>query len=125
LSIVVRVVRFNPWLSRHAAPHRIVRSPTSTETCRAAVAASIGSCVPKRAAGAVKMIDRTYGHLVAGADAYERQLLDAFDANPRPLGRGGHPGCRVASDARTTKAPRVRSFCVLRERRDSNPRPPA
>jgi hypothetical protein len=29
------------------------------------------------------MIDRTYGHLVAGADAYERELLDAFDA--------GHP----------------------------------
>jgi hypothetical protein len=27
----------------------------------------------------VKMIDRTYGHLVAGADAYERELLDAFD----------------------------------------------
>ena len=26
------------------------------------------------------MIDRTYGHLVAGADAYERELLDAFDA---------------------------------------------
>ena len=33
------------------------------------------------------MIDRTYGHLVAGADAYERELLDAFDASPRPLGR--------------------------------------
>ena len=27
----------------------------------------------------VKMIDRTNGHLVAGADAYERELLDAFD----------------------------------------------
>jgi hypothetical protein len=26
------------------------------------------------------MIDRTYGHLAAGADAYERELLDAFDA---------------------------------------------
>ena len=25
----------------------------------------------------VKMIDRTYGHLVAGADEYERELLDA------------------------------------------------
>jgi len=24
----------------------------------------------------VKMIDRTYGHLVAGADEYERELLD-------------------------------------------------
>jgi hypothetical protein len=36
----------------------------------------------------VKMIDRTYGHLVAGADAYERELLDAFDARqPEPAGR--------------------------------------
>jgi hypothetical protein len=34
------------------------------------------------------MIDRTYGHLVAGADAYERELLDAFDARQaRELGR--------------------------------------
>jgi len=35
----------------------------------------------------VKMIDRTYGHLVAGADAYERELLDAFDSGSKPLGR--------------------------------------
>jgi len=36
----------------------------------------------------VKMIDRTYGHLVAGADAYERELLDAFDEQQRNgLGR--------------------------------------
>jgi hypothetical protein len=34
------------------------------------------------------MIDRTYGHLVAGADAYERELLDAFDERQaRELGR--------------------------------------
>ena len=34
------------------------------------------------------MIDRTYGHLVAGADAYERDLLDAFDeGRSGPLGR--------------------------------------
>ena len=35
----------------------------------------------------MKMIDRTYGHLVAGADAYERELLDAFDTGSNPLGR--------------------------------------
>jgi hypothetical protein len=35
----------------------------------------------------VKMIDRTYGHLVAGADAYERQPLDAFDEAPERLER--------------------------------------
>ena len=36
----------------------------------------------RRMGTSVKMIDRTYGHLVAGADAYERELLDAFDARP-------------------------------------------
>jgi hypothetical protein len=36
----------------------------------------------------VKMIDRTYGHLVAGADVYERELFDAFDsAQGEPDGR--------------------------------------
>jgi integrase len=41
----------------------------------------------RRMGTSVKMIDRTYGHLVAGADAYERELLDAFDAGSKPLGR--------------------------------------
>jgi integrase len=33
----------------------------------------------RRMGTSVKMIDRTYGHLVAGADEYERELLDAYD----------------------------------------------
>jgi integrase len=37
----------------------------------------------RRMGTSVKMIDRTYGHLVAGADAYERELLDAFDSRRR------------------------------------------
>jgi integrase len=42
----------------------------------------------RRMGTSVKMIDRTYGHLVAGADAYERELLDAFDArSAAELGR--------------------------------------
>jgi integrase len=42
----------------------------------------------RRMGTSVKMIDRTYGHLVAGADAYERELLDAFDERqPRAVGR--------------------------------------
>ena len=42
----------------------------------------------RRMGTSVKMIDRTYGHLVAGADVYERELLDAFDeGRSRPLGR--------------------------------------
>ena len=41
----------------------------------------------RRMGTSVKMIDRTYGHLVAGADAYERELLDAFDeGRSGPLG---------------------------------------
>jgi integrase len=42
----------------------------------------------RRMGTSVKMIDRTYGHLVAGADTYERELLDAFDlAQTQRLGR--------------------------------------
>jgi integrase len=41
----------------------------------------------RRMGTSVKIIDRTYGHLVAGADAYERELLDAFDPSSKPLGR--------------------------------------
>jgi integrase len=41
----------------------------------------------RRMGTSVKMIGRTYGHLMAGADVYERELLDAFDAGLQPLGR--------------------------------------
>jgi hypothetical protein len=39
----------------------------------------------------LQMIDRTYGHLAAGADEWERELLDGFDErgrsmNGRPVG---------------------------------------
>jgi hypothetical protein len=79
-----------------------------------------------RAITSVKMIDRTYGHLVAGADAYERKLLDAFDAQPnRELGRAGGPRLGVRSLPSTKRAPQVQGFWWERERRDSNPRPPA
>jgi hypothetical protein len=39
------------------------------------------------------MIDRTYGHLVAGADEYERELLDRFDN-----GRSGPDGLCVGGE---------------------------
>ena len=41
----------------------------------------------RRMGTSVKMIDRTYGHLVAGADDYERELLDAFDARSEAFRR--------------------------------------
>ena len=34
----------------------------------------------------VKMIDATYGHLVADAEAYERDLLNAYDGKNEPFG---------------------------------------
>lgn len=40
----------------------------------------------RRMGTSVKMIDRTYGHLVAGADAYERELLDVFDTRREAFG---------------------------------------
>jgi integrase len=45
----------------------------------------------RRMGTSVAMIDRTYGHLMAGADAYERELLDAFDAGPTRLERSEGP----------------------------------
>ena len=63
----------------------------------------------RRMGTSVKMIDRTYGHLVAGADAYERELLDAFDARRERawtrLDAEAERRCRVASGPRTTKSP--------------------
>ena len=42
----------------------------------------------RRMGTSVKIIDQTYGHLIAGADIYERDLLDAFDeGRSGPLGR--------------------------------------
>jgi integrase len=42
----------------------------------------------RRMGSSVWMIDRTYGHLVTGADEYERELLDASDqGGSRPVGR--------------------------------------
>jgi integrase len=43
----------------------------------------------RRMGTSVAMIDRTYGHLAAGADDYERELLDAYDnRNGRCVGAG-------------------------------------
>lgn len=41
----------------------------------------------------LQVIDGTYGHLAAGADDYERELLDAFDS-----GRSGRNGRCVGAD---------------------------
>ena len=84
----------------------------------------------RRMGTSVKMIDRTYGHLVAGADAYERELLDAFDDAPRAawtlLWTRRTSEMRPDERPQKRRKPRgVQGFCGERERRDSNPRPPA
>jgi integrase len=45
----------------------------------------------RRMGTSLLMIDRTYGHLARGADDYERELLDAFDAG-RSGGNGRYLG---------------------------------
>ena len=54
----------------------------------------------------MKMIDATYGHLVADAEAFERDLLDAWDARRLAQARRGvaYPRLKVLRSAR----------CVLR-----------
>jgi len=41
----------------------------------------------RRMGTSVEMIDRTYGHLAADAESYERELLDAFDEKNEAFGR--------------------------------------
>ena len=48
----------------------------------------------------VDMIDRTYGHLARGADDYERELLDAFDAG-RCGGNGRYLGAENETEETT------------------------
>jgi len=52
----------------------------------------------RRMGTSVKMIDRSYGHLVAGADEYERELLDQFDRE-RSDRDGRSMGAEDADDA--------------------------
>ena len=64
----------------------------------------------RRMGTSVKMIDRTYGHLVAGADEYERELLDAFDERADSwtrCGRAGGPKMRRDLSPTYEKSPAV------------------
>ena len=72
----------------------------------------------RRMGTSVAMIDRAYGHLAAGADEYERDLLDAFDRDARgSLGRY----LDAASEKEESKWLDFQGWAV----RDSNARPPA
>jgi hypothetical protein len=78
----------------------------------------------RRMGTSVRMIDATYGHLVRDADDQDRDLLDAYDAR---RARSGHDrdepaGWRAPQER---QKPAVAGHPWGRERRDSNPRPPA
>jgi hypothetical protein len=51
----------------------------------------------RRMGTSLLMIDRTYGHLARGADDYERELLDAFDAG-RSGGNGRYVGAEIEEE---------------------------
>jgi integrase len=51
----------------------------------------------RRMGTSLLMIDRTYGHLARGADDYERELLDAFDAG-RSGGNGRYLGAEFEEE---------------------------
>jgi hypothetical protein len=71
------------------------------------------------------MIDRTYGHLTAGADQYERELLDGSTTGaPNRMalfGRRGHGRCCVARRLLNDRNRAVVGLRRERERRGSNP----
>ena len=52
----------------------------------------------RRMGTSVAMIDRTYGHLAAGADDYERELLDAYDRRSSSNGRCVGAGSAAAGE---------------------------
>jgi integrase len=89
-------IQINNWRSRSWSPslaaagikHRRIYDLRHTYATWSLAAGVDIFTLARRMGTSVKMIDRTYGHLVAGADACERELLDAFDAQPtRELGR--------------------------------------
>jgi integrase len=89
-------VNINNWRNRQWTPalvaagiqHRRIYDLRHTYATWSLAAGVDIFTLARRMGTSVKMIDRTYGHLVAGADVYERELLDAFDeAQAQPLGR--------------------------------------
>ena len=92
-----------------------------------AVAASRLHLAPRMGAS-VKMIDATYGHLAQDVEEHDRGLLDAYDAvNGAFWARSGHGarGYRRRRGVDRERKPRLSRASQERERRDSNPRPPA
>ena len=80
--------QWTPALTAAGVEHRRIYDLRHTYASWSLAAGVDIFTLARRMGTSVKMIDRTYGHLVAGADAYERDLLDAFDeGRSGPLGR--------------------------------------
>jgi integrase len=88
-------IELNNWRSRHWTPalqasgvaHRRIYDLRHTYATWSLAAGIDIFTLARRMGTSVAMIDRTYGHLAAGADDYERDLLDTFDRGGRgPLG---------------------------------------
>jgi hypothetical protein len=85
-------VNINNWRNREWTPalaaagiqHRRIYDLRHTYATWSLAARVDIFTLARRMGTSVKMIDRTYGHLVAGADVYERELLD--DSTRRSLG---------------------------------------
>ena len=79
---------WTPGLAAAGVSHRRIYDLRHTYATWSLAAGVDIFTLARRMGTSVKMIDRTYGHLLAGADVYERELLDAFDeAQARPVGR--------------------------------------
>jgi len=84
---------WTPALAAAGVPHRRIYDLRHTYASWSLAAGIDIFTLARRMGTSVKMIDRTYGHLVAGADARERELLNAFDGtNGRPVGAGLREG---------------------------------
>ena len=99
-------IDINNWRHRQWTPsvaaagieHRRVYDLRHTYATWSLVAGVDIFTLARRMGTSVKMIDLTYGHLVTGADVYERELLDAFDEG-RPTPPGRYLDAEEATDA--------------------------
>ena len=78
---------WTPALKAAGLPHRRIYDLRHTYATWSLAAGIDIFTLARRMGTSVAMIDRTYGHLAAGADDYERELLDAYDRRSTSNGR--------------------------------------
>jgi integrase len=78
---------WTPALSAAGIAHRRIYDLRHTHATWSLAAGIDIFTLARRMGTSVAMIDRTYGHLAAGADDYYRELLDAYDERSASNGR--------------------------------------